>query len=249
MNKFILATSKFENSSFAFTEEKILELLVKNNENYIIEKIYIQLNNTSKLFKEYPFLYYNGRLFETKKILPFIFELLFGNYNFENFEYLLIFLYNEFRYLYIDNLSGLFSKNIPLNEKRNIDIFKIIKDYIEYYKDKKEKVLIYNILFYFIEEYLTFQKGKENEIKNIHELKKLLKLNPEEIINCYKIKHKSLINYICDRYCVKNPFNKNEIFTEPEEIENKNNWKNNIFSLGLFLGFTSIFYLISLKNK
>ena len=130
MNKFILATSKFENSSFAFTEEKILELLVKNNENYIIEKIYIQLNNTSKLFKEYPFLYYNGRLFETKKILPFIFELLFGNYNFENFEYLLIFLYNEFRYLYIDNLSGLFSKNIPLNEKRNIDIFKIIKDYI-----------------------------------------------------------------------------------------------------------------------
>ena len=248
MNKFVLATCKFDNSSFTFTEEKIIELLVKNNENYIIEKIYIQLNNTSKLFKEYPFLYYNGRLFETKKILPFIFELLFENNNFEHFEYFLIFLYNEFRYLYKDNLSSLISKNISLNEKRNIDIFKIIKDYIEYYKDKKEKVLIYNILFYFIEEYLTFQKGKENEIKNIHELKKFLKLNPEEITNCYKIKHKSLINYICDKYCIKNPFNKNEIFTDPEEIENKSNWKNNIFSLGLFLGFTSIFYLISLKK-
>ena len=246
MNKFVLATCKFDNLSFSFTEEKIIELLVKNNENFIIEKIYTQLNNSSKLFKEYPLLYYNGRLFETKKILPFIFELLFENNNFEHFECFLIFLYNEFRYLYKDNLYDLISKNISINEKRNIDIFKIIKDYIEYYKDKKEKVLIY--LFYFIEEYLTFQKGKENEIKNIHELKKLLKLNPEEITNCYKIKHKSLINYICDKYCIKNPFNKNEIFTDPEEIENKSNWKNNIFSLGLFLGFTSIFYLISLKK-
>ncbi len=245
MNKFVLATCKL-NNSFVFAEEKIIELFIQNNNDFIFEKIYTQLNNTSKLFKEYPILYYNGRIFETKKILKFFFELLFGYINFEHFEYLLIFLYNEFRYLYKDNLLGLTSKYILINEKRNIDIIKILNDYIEFYKDKKEKVFIYNIIFYFIEEYLVFQKGKENE--NLIELKRLLKLNTEEIKNTYKISNETLIEEISDKYCIKNPLNKDEIFIDPDEIASKNNWKNNIFSLGLFLGFTSIFYLISLKK-
>lgn len=56
MNKFVLATCKL-NNSFVFAEEKIIELFIKNNNDFIFEKIYTQLNNTSKLFKEYPILY------------------------------------------------------------------------------------------------------------------------------------------------------------------------------------------------
>ena len=75
-----------------------------------------------------------------------------------------------------------------------------------------------------------------NNMNNIFALKKYF-LDNDELLN---------------KYCIQNSENLNKKNKEsnmsPDEVEANRSWKNNIFSLGLFLGTTGILYLFSLKK-
>ena len=256
-------------------ENKILDLFINNNKEYLeIEYINVPyrekrpLSHTSPLFKEYPSFYLKGRIFETKKIIPLIYELLFPESdNKKHFNYLLYFFYNKFRPSY---------KSIQPAESFP-EFISTIKGFLDFFKDKQEKNFIYIIIDYFINEYkeaynLFCYKNnlkennkeghKENEliksqINQMSEIKiweennninRLNHLNNIFVLKKYFLDNDELLN----RYSIQNSDNSKKKNKEsgmsPDEIEANRSWKNNIFSLGLFLGTTGILYLFSLKK-
>ena len=259
-------------------ETKILDLFINNNKEYLeIEYINVPYNekrprmHTSSLFKEYPSFYLKGRIFETKKIIPFIYELLYPeSENKKHFDYLIYFLYNQFRPSYT---------TIQSPESIN-EFLSIISAYIDFFKDKNEKNFINLLIELFIAEhketYAFFclkknlkennkEEHKENDmIKNqINEINKI-KFDDEEKNNNNINKGNNLNNIFClkknfldnddllNKYSIQNNENlkkKNkEIDMSLDEIDANRSWRNNIFSLGLFLGTTGILYLFSLKK-
>ena len=280
--KIIIATQENHN----IVEKKILDYFINNNKEYF-EIDYISVpykekrprRHTSSLFKEYPVFYLKGRIFETKKIIPLIYELLYPeSKNIKDFNYMLYFFYNQFRESYTSVQS-----NETLNE-----FISIINGFIDFFKDKEEKNFIYLIIELFIIEYreaYSFycikknvkennkEEQKENEIikSQINEICKI-KLNNEENDNNIKninsinnsFKSINLNNLFCmkknfldndellNKYSIQNNENfkkKNkEVDMSLDEIEANRTWRNNIFSLGLFLGTTGVLYLFSLKK-
>ena len=266
-------------SNHYIVETKILDLFINNNKEYLeIEYInvpYIEHRprmHTSSLFKEYPSFYLKGRIFETKKIIPFIYELLYPeSENKKHFDYLIYFLYNQFRPSYT---------TIQSPESIN-EFISIINAYIEFFKDKNEKNFINLLIELFIAEhkeaYAFFclkknlkennkEEHKENDmIKNqINEINKI-KFDEEEKNNNININRGNNINSIfvlkrnfldnedlLNKYSIQNSEDlkkKNkEIDMSLDEIDANRSWRNNIFSLGLFLGTTGILYLFSLKK-
>ena len=256
-------------------ENKILDLFINNNKEYLeIEYINVPyrekrpLSHTSPLFKEYPSFYLKGRIFETKKIIPLIYELLFPESdNKKHFNYLLYFFYNKFRPSY---------KVIQPAESFP-EFISTIKGFLDFFKDKQEKNFIYIIIDYFINEYKEAynffcyknnlkennkEGHKENEliksqINQMSEIKiweennninRLNYLNNIFVLKKYFLDNDELLN----RYSIQNWDNSKKKNKEsgmsPDEIEANRSWKNNIFSLGLFLGTTGILYLFSLKK-
>ena len=257
-------------------ENKILDLFINNNKEYLeIEYINVPfrekrpLSHTSPLFKEYPSFYLKGKIFETKKIIPLIYELLFPESdNKKHFNYLLYFFYNKFRPSYSNIQSA---ESFP-------ELISTIKGYLDFFKDKREKNFIYLIIDFFINEFkeaynfFCFKKNlkennkeghKENEmIKNqinqMNEIKiwdenfninsRLNNMNNIFALKKYFLDNDELLN----KYCIQNSENLNKKNKEsnmsPDEVEANRSWKNNIFSLGLFLGTTGILYLFSLKK-
>ena len=78
--------------------------------------------------------------------------------------------------------------------------------------------------------------SRVNNVNNIFMLKKYF-LDNDELLNKYSIQ-----NYENSKK------NNKDSGMSPDEIEANRSWKNNIFSLGLFLGTTGILYLFSLKK-
>ena len=266
-------------SNHYIVETKILDLFINNNKEYLeIEYINVPYNekrprmHTSSLFKEYPSFYLKGRIFETKKIIPFIYELLYPeSENKKHFDYLIYFLYNQFRPSYT---------TIQSPESIN-EFISIINAYIDFFKDKNEKNFINLLIELFIEEhqeaYAFFclkknlkennkEEHKENDmIKNqINEINKI-KVDDEEknnninnnrgnnINSIFILKRNFLDNEdLLNKYSIQNSEDlkkKNkEIGMSLDEIDANRSWRNNIFSLGLFLGTTGILYLFSLKK-
>ena len=262
-------------------ETKILDLFINNNKEYLeIEYINVPYNekrprmHTSSLFKEYPSFYLKGRIFETKKIIPFIYELLYPeSENKKHFDYLIYFLYNQFRPSYT---------TIQSPESIN-EFISIINAYIDFFKDKNEKNFINLLIELFIEEhkeaYAFFclkknlkennkEEHKENDmIKNqINEINKIKIIDEEKnnninininrgnyINSIFVLKRNFLDNEdLLNKYSIQNSDDlkkKNkEIDMSLDEIDANRSWRNNIFSLGLFLGTTGILYLFSLKK-
>ena len=75
-----------------------------------------------------------------------------------------------------------------------------------------------------------------NNMNNIFGLKKYF-LDNDELLNKYSIQNSE-----------KKKKKNKESNMSPDEVEANRSWKNNIFSLGLFLGTTGILYLFSLKK-
>ncbi len=270
--KIIIATQENHN----IVEKKILDYFINNNKEYLeIDYISVPYNekrprqHTSSLFKEYPVFYLKGRIFETKKIIPLIYESLFPeSKNRKDFDYLIYFFNNQFRPSYTSNQS-----NEIITE-----FISIINGFIDFFKDKEEKNYIYLIIDYFILEYketyafFCLKKNlkennkeglKENEliksqIKQISEIKiweennninsRLNNMNNIFGLKKYFLDNDELLN----RYSIQNSENsknKNkEANMSPDEIQANRSWRNNIFSLGLFLGTTGVLYLFSLKK-
>lgn len=261
-------------------ENKILDLFVNNNKEYLeIEYISVPYKenrpraHTSPLFKEYPSFYLKGRIFETKKIIPLIYEILYPeSKNKNHFDYLIYFFYHQFRPSYT---------SVQSHESIN-EFISIINGYIDFFKDKNEKNFIYLLIEYFILEFKdTYafycvkknlkennkEEHKENDIvkSQINEISKI-KINDEEnennISNIIKGRYLNDIfslkrnfldnNDLLNKYSIQKNENlkkKNkEVDMSIDEIEANRSWRNNIFSLGLFLGTTGILYLFSLKK-
>ena len=257
-------------------ENKILDLFINNNKEYLeIEYINVPyrekrpLSHTSPLFKEYPSFYLKGRIFETKKIIPLIYELLFPeSENKKHFNYLMYFFYTKFRPSY---------KTIQPSESFP-EFISTIKGFVDFFKDKQEKNFIYIIIDYFICEYKEAYKffcyknnlkennkegHKENEliksqISQMSEIKiweennninnRLNSLNNIFILKKYFLDNDELLNRYSLQNCENSKKKNKETGMSPDEIEANRSWKNNIFSLGLFLGTTGILYLFSLKK-
>jgi len=257
-------------------ENKILDLFINNNKEYLeIEYINVPfrekrpLSHTSSLFKEYPSFYLKGKIFETKKIIPLIYELLFPeSENKKHFNYLLYFFYNKYRPSYT---------NIQSQESFQ-ELISTIKGYLDFFKDKREKNFIYLIIDFFINEFkeayefFCYKKDlkennkeghKENEmIKNqINQMNEIkiwdenfnINSRLNNMNNIFGLKKYFLDNdELLNKYSIQNSENINKKNKEsnmsPDEVEANRSWKNNIFSLGLFLGTTGILYLFSLKK-
>ena len=257
-------------------ENKILDLFINNNKEYLeIEYINVPYNekrplsHTSPLFKEYPSFYLKGRIFETKKIIPLIYELLYPeSANKKHFNYLLYFLYHKLRPSY--------TRIQPMETFH--EFITTIKGFLDFFKDKQEKNFIYLIIDFFISEYkeaysfFCYKKDlkennkeghKENEmiksqINQMSEIKiweensninsRMNNLNKIFVLKKYFLDNDELLN----KYSIQNGENskkKNkEANMSPDEIEANRSWRNNIFSLGLFIWTTGILYLFSLKK-
>ena len=259
-------------------ENKILDLFINNNKEYLeLEYFYVPYNekrplsHTSSLFKEYPSIYLKGRIFETKKIIPLIYELLYpDSKNKKHFNFLIYFFYQQFRPSYT---------SIQSNESIT-EFISTINGFIDFFKQQKEKCFINLLIELFITEfkeaYAFFciktnikdnnkEEHKENDIvkSQINEIAKI-NINDEEKNNNNINKGNNLNNIFClkknfldnddllNKYSIQNNENlkkKNkEVDMSLEEIEVNRSWRNNIFSLGLFLGTTGILYLFSLKK-
>ena len=271
--KIIIATQ----ANHYTVENKILDLFINNNKEYLeIEYINVPYNDkrpfshTSPLFKEYPSFYLKGRIFETKKIIPLIYELLNSESpNKKHFNYLIYFFYNKFRPSY---------KVVQSIESFN-ELISTVKGYLDFFKDKQEKNFIYIIIDSFISEYKEAyaffcyknnlkennkEGHKENElIKNqINQMSEIkiwqdnnnnLNSRLNNINNIFMLKKYFLDNdELLNKYSIQNyensKKNNKESGMSQDEIEANRSWKNNIFSLGLFLGTTGILYLFSLKK-
>ena len=258
-------------------ENKVLELFIKNNKEYLeSEFFYVPYNekrprsNTSSLFKEYPCIYLKGRIFETKKIIPLIYELLYPeSKNTKHFNYLIYFFYQQFRPSY---------ESIQSHESIT-EFISTINGFINFFKQQNEKDFINLLIELFISEFKEVyafycikknikdnnkEEHKENDIiKNqINEIGKIKinedeenkNINKESILNnIFDLKRNFLDNDdLLNKYSIQNNENlkkKNkEVDMSLDEIEANRSWKNNIFSLGLFLGTTGILYLFSLKK-
>ena len=276
--KIIIATQP----NHYIVENKILDIFVNVNKEYLeIEYISVPYKekspraHTSSLFKEYPSFYLKGRIFETKKIIPLIYELIYPeSNNKKHFNYLIYFFYNQFRPSYM---------TVQSPESIN-EFISIINGYIDFFKDKIEKNFVYLLIEYFILEFkdtYSFycikknlkennkEEQKENDINKsqINEICKI-KINDEEYNN---INNNNNINKIGNLnnifYLKKNFFDNDDLLNKYsiqnnehskkknkevnmslDEIEANRSWRNNIFSLGLFLGTTGILYLFSLKK-
>lgn len=272
--KIIIATQP----NHHIVENKILDLFLNVNKEYLeIEYISVPYrekrprDHTSSLFKEYPTFYLKGRIFETKKIIPFIYELIYPeSTNKKHFNYLIYFFYHQFRPSYTKMQSP-----ESINE-----FISIINGYIDFFKDKNEKNFVNLIIEYFILEFkdtYSFycikknikennkEEHKENDIikSQINEICKI-KIIGEDINNININKNNNMNNIfflkknfldnddLLNKYSIQNNENtkkKNkEVNMSLDEIEANRSWRNNIFSLGLFLGTTGILYLFSLKK-
>ena len=145
--KIIIATQENHN----IVEKKILDYFINSNKEYL-EIDYIPVpytekrprRHTSSLFKEYPVFYLKGRIFETKKIIPLIYELLFPeSKNKKDFNYLIYFFNNQFRPSYTSLQSS-----ETINE-----FISIINGFVDFFKDKDEKSFVNLLLELYIIEF------------------------------------------------------------------------------------------------
>lgn len=253
MNNVILITCKFSENVY-LSEERILDIFIScNKEMFSIDKLYTKYNNTSNLFKQYPMMYINGLIIDANNIVKLIYELLYSplDEDKKHFGFLLQFLNNEFRYNYKDILTESKSLNIP-HLKREIDLVSTLNAFISYYKDKKEDDFIYTLISCYIKEYKSlFNKGTQEIIHFNCDIKEDDYLNKEqdEVFKLKEITQEALKEKLIPFSMKLTNKDDEEIKVSIEELEANNNWKNNIFSLGLFCGVTGLLYILSLRTS
>ena len=245
MHKVILLSPKC-NEKIKIAEKEVLEHLCMSNKSKVsLETIATVPTNNSILFKQYPVMYIDGRILDTKSIIPFVYELLFPDTkNASHFHFLMMFLYNEFRYLYQDAINGLKSIQNATHVKREIDITKAIDEFIQIFSQTQEENFVYTVISLFINEYkiiFNIPIKTRFDITNFHTEEKTFVITEEQ---------EKKIPEILLRHSIRlNKEDEKIIPKELEEIQVQRNWRSNIFSLGLFLTFTGVLYVISVVKK
>ena len=161
--------------------------------------------------------------------------------------YLMMFLEKEYRFTYYKQFVN--DSNAITGAKREIDVVKMMKSFVEFYKDKKEKDFIYFVISAFIAE------NKSNEI-NECDIGIIVNdyLFKNELINVFLYDYnKEAFDSTLKQYEINlnesehnNNINNNNVNIEEQQIER--NWKNNLFSIGLFTFITSAMYLLSVLS-
>ena len=250
MINIILITSRFKDSNIQLAEERILSHFEKINQTrFTLIKHYTPYNNTSVLFKKYPIAYVDNHLLPANKIVLFLYNILFkpSDEDVEHFDYLMMFLEKEYRFTYYKQFVN--DSNV-ISCKREIDVAKTIKSFVEFYKDKKEKDFIYLVISAFIAE------NKSNEL-NECDIGIIVNdyLFKNELINVFLYDYnKEVFDSVLKQYEINlnesEHNNNNNVNTHIniEEQQIKRNWKNNLFSIGLFTFITSAMYLLSVLS-
>ena len=250
MINIILITSRFKDTNIQLAEERILSHFEKINQtHFTLIKHYTPYNNTSVLFKKYPIAYVDNHLLPANKIVLFLYRILFkpSDEDVEHFDYLMMFLEKEYRFTYYKQFVN--DSNAITGAKREIDVVKMMKSFVEFYKDKKEKDFIYFVISAFIAE------NKSNEI-NECDIGIIVNdyLFKNELINVFLYDYnKEAFDSTLKQYEINlnesehnNNINNNNVNIEEQQIER--NWKNNLFSIGLFTFITSAMYLLSVLS-
>lgn len=258
MINIILITSKFKDKTIQLAEERILSHFEKINQTrFTLIKHYTSYNNTSVLFKKYPIAYIDNHLLPANKIVMFLYKILFmpNDDDVEHFDYLMMFLDREYRFTYKRLFNGgNVSGNNAMGVKREINIVDSLKSFVEFYKNKREKDFIYFVISSFI---------WENKSNEINEVDIGIKVNDylfkNELVDVFLYDYnKSLFDSALKQYEIK--FNESEININSKNSNNNNtntnieeqqlqqNWKNNLFSIGLFTFITGAMYLLSVLS-
>ena len=150
MNNIILLTHKLKNKYFLY--EKILDDFISINKNYFtIKKIFVEKEDKSQIFNEFPVIYFNGFIIESKNIIKFIFELIFDNKDSNDYDEI---------FNYIHKNYNLFPQNDIINNiEKNNEIYLI--------KINENHKIFFNLIFLICNE----------QLNNKIDYNKILKIN------------------------------------------------------------------------
>ena len=124
MNNIILLTYKTKNQYFLY--EKILDDFISINKNYFsIKKIFVEKEDKSQIFNEFPVIYFNGFIIESKNIIKFIFELIFDNKDSNDYDEIFNYIHKNYNFFPQNDIINNIEKNneiylIKINENHKI---------------------------------------------------------------------------------------------------------------------------------
>ena len=173
MNNIIFLTHKIKNKYFLY--EKILDdFILINNSYFSIKKIFVDEEDKSEIFNEFPVFYFNSFIIESKNIIKFIFELIFNNKDSNDYEEIFNYIHNNYNLIpqndIINNIeinNEIYLKNINENHKNFFNLIFLIckeqKNKIEYKKILKINYNL-NVINEKLKKFsLTTKKKKANE--------------------------------------------------------------------------------------
>lgn len=249
MNIILISTYPNPNyPSYKPCEERILTQLYEANKDRMTFKIIqSEPNEQSSLFKKFPLIYIDNKIIDNQSLLFFIRDLLYYDIKLPDnetvhFSYLLSFLKNNFREIYMKVYSSLKNNHNHYTQGIGFPLSRI-QAFYEYFKSTKEKEFICLIIKNFIDEYqsiipcedISFFIDDKDINDNIFKLNELKEEDMRNIINKYSMN----INSTKEN-------NQNDTL---QEMEAQKGWKNSLFSIGLFAGLSAIFLLLSLRKK
>ena len=152
MNNIILLTNKLKNRYFLY--EKILDdFILMNNSYFSIKKIFVDEEDKSEIFNEFPVFYFNSYIIESKNIIKFIFELIFNNKDSNDYDEIFNYIHTNYNLIpkndFINNIeinNEIYLKNINENHKIFFNlIFLICNEQINKIEYKKILKINYNL--------------------------------------------------------------------------------------------------------
>jgi hypothetical protein len=152
MNNIILLTNKLKNRYFLY--EKILDdFILMNNSYFSIKKIFVDEEDKSEIFNEFPVFYFNSYIIESKNIIKFIFELIFNNKDSNDYDEIFNYIHTNYNLIpkndFINNIeinNEIYLKNINENHKIFFNlIFLICNEQLNKIEYKKILKINYNL--------------------------------------------------------------------------------------------------------
>ena len=189
MNNIILLTNKLKNRYFIY--EKILDdFILMNNSYFSIKKIFVDEEDKSEIFNEFPVFYFNSYIIESKNIIKFIFELIFNNKDSNDYDEIFNYIHTNYNLIpkndFINNIeinNEIYLKNINENHKIFFNlIFLICNEQIN--KIEYKKILKINYNLNIINEKLK-KFSLTTKIKKTNENNNLIENNNNNIKNMF----------------------------------------------------------------
>lgn len=245
LNLFLVTTKKDKTyPKYTPSEEIIINKIIKANKTKLsFHILYSEVNPDCPFFKRLPILFVNNKIIDNHSLLFFIRDLLYSKANLperesNHFSFLIFFLKNEYRQIYISDYYTLKS-----NKRTTGFPLAKIKAFNDFFNSTKEKDFVKLIIKSFVEEYQAVIRSENISFsikdKEINEVSLLIKeQSTDEILRLIDA-HSMPINLS------KITLN-NELIIQDIEIKS---WKGSVYTLGVFFGITLAFYMFSYKMK